>query len=159
MRLRQTVPFLQWSCELTVTHSVCARNAGLPSLALVELFTQNAHFCFQVVQAFLVTTLTSAASAATAQIIKDPLPTKDLLAKNLPKASNLYISYFLLQGLTMSSIAVVQVMGLLVFKLIATFFDHTPRRLFKQWTQLSGLSWGNIFPVFANMGVIGRSPP
>lgn len=142
-----------------MTHSVCARNAGLPSLALVELFTQNAHFCFQVVQAFLVTTLTSAASAATAQIIKDPLPTKDLLAKNLPKASNLYISYFLLQGLTMSSIAVVQVMGLLVFKLIATFFDHTPRRLFKQWTQLSGLSWGNIFPVFANMGVIGRSPP
>ncbi|KAL2004621.1 hypothetical protein VTN00DRAFT_3357 [Thermoascus crustaceus] len=133
---------------------ICARKAGLPSLARVELFTQNAHFCFQVVQVFLVTTLTSAASAATGQIIKDPLSAKDLLAQNLPKASNFYISYFLLQGLTMSSIAVVQVMGLVVFKFIATFFDHTPRRLFKQWTQLSGLSWGNVFPVFANMGVI-----
>ncbi|KUL81681.1 hypothetical protein ZTR_10442 [Talaromyces verruculosus] len=43
---------------------LCARKAGLPSLSRVELFAQSAHFCFQVVQVFLVTTITSAASAA-----------------------------------------------------------------------------------------------
>ncbi|KAG2411603.1 hypothetical protein HFD88_009159 [Aspergillus terreus] len=132
----------------------CAKRAGVPSTSRVELFTQSAHFCFQVVQVFLVTTLTSAASAATAQIIKDPLSAKDLLAKNLPKATNFYISYFLLQGLTMSSLAVVQVAGALVFKFITTFFDHSPRHLYQRWSALSGISWGNVFPVFTNMGVI-----
>ncbi|EAW14937.1 putative DUF221 domain protein [Aspergillus clavatus NRRL 1] len=132
----------------------CARRAGSPSTAHVELFTQSAHFCFQVVQVFLVTTLTSAASAATAQIIKDPLSAKDLLAENLPKATNFYISYFLLQGLTMSSMAVVQVAGMIVFKFMSTFFDRSPRHLYQRWASLSGISWGNVFPVFTNMGVI-----
>jgi hypothetical protein len=104
-----------------------------------------------------VTTLTSAASAATAQIIKDPLSAKDLLAENLPKATNFYISYFLLQGLTMSSMAVVQVAGVLVFKFMSTFFDRSPRHLYQRWASLSGISWGNVFPVFTNMGVIGTS--
>ncbi|GAB1210116.1 hypothetical protein APSETT445_008906 [Aspergillus pseudonomiae] len=134
---------------------VCARRSGVPSSSRVELFTQSAHFCFQVVQVFLVTTLTSAASAATTQIIKDPLSAKDLLAENLPKATNFYISYFLLQGLTMSSMALVQVAGALFFKFITTFFDRSPRRLYERWSALSGISWGNIFPVFTNMGVIG----
>ncbi|KAM0093750.1 hypothetical protein ACP6JD_002786 [Aspergillus fumigatus] len=132
-----------------------ARRAGAPSTAHVELFTQSAHFCFQVVQVFLVTTLTSAASAATAQIIKNPLSAKDLLAQNLPKATNFYISYFLLQGLTMSSMAVVQVAGVLVFKFLSTFFDRSPRLLYRRWASLSGIGWGNVFPVFTNMGVIG----
>lgn len=127
----------------------------MPSLAGVELFTQNAHFCFQVVQVFLVTTLTSAASAATSQIIQDPMSAKDLLAENLPKATNFYISYFLLQGLTMSSMAVVQVAGALIFKFIATFFDRSPRNLYQRWAAVSSISWGNVFPVFTNMGVIG----
>ena len=105
---------------------------------------------------FLVTTLTSAASAATAQIIQDPLSIKDLLAKNLPKASNFYISYFLLQGLTLSSMALVQVAGALVFKFIAAFFDRSPRGVYQQWASLATLGWGNVFPVFTNMGVIGK---
>ena len=133
---------------------ICARQMGLPSTARVELFTQNAHFCFQVVQVFLVTTITSAASAATTQIIQDPLSVKDLLAENLPKASNFYISYFLFQGLILSSGAVVQVIGFLVFKLLRALFDKTPRKLYQRWARLGGLSWGTVFPIFTNMGVI-----
>lgn len=121
----------------------------------MELFTQSAHFGFQVVQVFLVTTLTSAASAATQQIIQDPLSVKDLLAENLPKASNFYISYFLLEGLGVSSMAVVQVAGAVVFKFITTFVDQSPRKLYKRWSEVSGLNWGSVFPVFTNMGVIG----
>ncbi|CAG8247150.1 unnamed protein product [Penicillium olsonii] len=133
---------------------VCARRAGVPSKARVELFTQSAHFVFQVVQVFLVTTLTSAASAATAQIIQNPLSIKDLLAENLPKATNFYISYFILQGLSMSSMALVQIASALVFKFVTTFFAYSPRRLFQRWAELGSLSWGNVFPVFTNMAVI-----
>lgn len=99
--------------------------------------------------------MTSAASAATAQIVQDPLSAKDLLAENLPKATNFYVSYFLLQGLSTSSLAVVQIMSVLVFKFITTFFDGSPRRLYERWAALSEISWGNVFPVFTNMGVIG----
>lgn len=143
---------------LLTDFTVCARQAGVPSMARVELFTQSAHFVFQVVQVFLVTTLTSAASAATSQIIKDPLSTKDLLAQNLPKATNFYISYFLLQGLSVSSLALVQIASALVFKFVTTFFAYSPRRLFRRWAELGSLSWGNVFPVFTNMGVIGTWP-
>jgi calcium permeable stress-gated cation channel len=122
----------------------------------VELFTQNAHFAFQVVQVFLVTTLTSAASAATAQIIKDPLSVKDLLAQNLPKATNFYISYFLLQGLMMSSLAVVQIVNPFGSRYIATLFNCSFRGLYQRWASLSSLGWGTVFPVFTNMGVIGE---
>lgn len=127
-------------------------------MARVELFTQSAHFVFQVVQVFLVTTLTSAASAATSQIIKNPLSVKGLLAQNLPKASNFYISYFLLEGLTLSSMALVQIVSALVFKFVTTFFAYSPRRLFQRWGQLASLGWGTVFPVFTNMGVIGMHP-
>lgn len=136
--------------------AVLARQSGLPTTVHVELFTQNAHFCFQVVQVFLVTTLTSAASAATSQIIKDPMSVKDLLAKNLPKASNFYISYFLLQGLVLSAGAVVQVVGFLIFKIFVAFFDTTPRKLYERWTSMNGLRWATVFPVFTNMVVIGK---
>lgn len=124
----------------------------------MELFTQSAHFAFQVVQVFLVTTLTSAASAATSQIVKNPLSAKTLLAKNLPKATNFYISYFLLQGLSTSSLALVQIASAVVFKFVTTFFAYSPRRLFQHWAQLGGVGWGTIFPIFTNMGVIGMKP-
>ena len=107
-------------------------------------------------QVFLVTTITSAASAATTQIIKNPLSAKDLLAQNLPKASNFYISYFVLQGLILSSGSVVQVMGFLVFKVLRLLFDTTPRKLYTRWVGLNGLQWGTVFPVFTNMAVIGE---
>ncbi|KAK2768406.1 hypothetical protein FQN54_000261 [Arachnomyces sp. PD_36] len=132
----------------------CARQTGAPSVARAELFVQNAHFCFQVVQVFLITTITSAASAATSQIIKDPLSAKDLLAKNLPKSSNFYISYFIFQGLMMSTGAVVQVAGLLLIKVFKVLVDTTPRKLYVRWTSLSGLCWGTVFPIFTNMAVI-----
>jgi hypothetical protein len=123
----------------------------------VELFTQNAHFCFQVIQVFLVTTITSAASAATTKIIQDPLSAKDLLATNLPKASNFYISYFLFQGLVLGSVAVVQVVAFIVFKVLRVLFDSTPRRLYQRWARLTGIYWSTVFPIFTNMGVIGKA--
>lgn len=123
----------------------------------MELFTQSTHFAFQVVQVFLVTTLTSAASSVATQIIKAPLSAKDLLAKNLPKASNFYISYFLLQGLVMSSMVIVQVAGYLLFKFFSVFLHRSPRYLYQKWAQFGGMGWGNIFPIFANLGVIALS--
>ena len=121
--------------------------AGLPTLSMIELRTQSYYFWFQVIQVFIVTTLTSAASAAVTQIIDDPSSATSLLAENLPKASNFYISYFILQGLVFSSGALLQIAGLIVFKVLGKFLDSTPRKMYKRWATLSSLGWGTIFPI------------
>lgn len=140
-----------------------ARLGGVPTAAAVELRTQNFYFGFQVVQVFLVTTIASAASSAVTAIIEKPESAASLLASNIPKASNFYIAYFILQGLTFSSGALLQIAGLIISKILGKLFDNTPRKKYKRWSTLSGLGWGTVFPVLTNLCVIGmcffRSPP
>ncbi|OLN97803.1 Uncharacterized protein RSN1-like protein 3 [Colletotrichum chlorophyti] len=134
----------------------CARLAGVPSLSLIELFVQHAYFAFQVVQVFLVTTLTSAASAVTAQVLLDPFSAKDLLADNLPKASNFYISYILIQCLAVAAASLVRASDIFRHHIIAKGFDN-PRGLFRIWQRERPTHWGAVFPVFTNLGVIAIS--
>lgn len=123
---------------------------------MVELFVQKGYFAFQVVQVFLVTTLTSAASAAFTEIIQNPLGVKDVLSKNLPMASNFYLSYILIQCLANSGTNLIQVFAL-VRHCVLSRFTTMPRAQFMTWRRLRPAKWGGIFPVFANMGVIGMS--
>ena len=135
---------------------VCARAAGVVSEPLVELYTQNAYFCFQVVQVFLITTLTSAASAAFTQILEDPLSAKDLLSENLPKASNFYLSYITVQCLAGGAIGMVHFFDLFRHTLLAKTMKH-PRRAVRNFQLLRKPHWGGVFPVYTNMGVIAIS--
>ncbi|CAK7224992.1 phosphate metabolism protein 7 [Sporothrix curviconia] len=133
---------------------LCARLAGEPSNSRVELFTQNAYFAFQVVQVFLVTTLSSSASAVAKQIVDDPSSVTDLLATNLPKASNFYMSYFIVQGLTVAASVISQVVGFFIFHLMYKYLTGTPRGLYQKWASLSAISWGSTLPVYTNIAVI-----
>jgi hypothetical protein len=135
----------------------CARQAGVPTLSRIELFTQNSYFIFQVVQVFLVTTITSAASAAFTQILENPMEIRELLSENLPKASNFYVSYFILQGLAMSSTRIVHLMSLFRVGLMA-HSGKNPRMMWKRYHRLRVIHWGAVYPVFTNMGVIGMFP-
>jgi len=136
---------------------VCAKLAGEPSLARVELFTQNAYFVFQVVQIFLVITLSSSASALIKAIVDNPTSVASLLGNKIPTVSNFYISYFLVQGLTVASGVLSQVVGFVIFKLVYKFLAGTPRKMYTKWANLSAISWGSTLPVFTNIAVIGKS--
>lgn len=133
---------------------LCAKLSGEPSLARVELFTQNAYFAFQLIQVFLITTASSAATAVGAQIASDPGSVTTLLSENLPKASNFYISYFIVQGLGVSSKLVSNVVGFVIFTIMYKFLSGTPRALYKKWANLSAVSWGSVLPVYTNIAVI-----
>ncbi|KAL8977201.1 MAG: hypothetical protein Q9177_006689 [Variospora cf. flavescens] len=139
---------------LPVILRMLARFSGAPSRSVVELRTQNFYFAFQVIQVFLITTLSSAASASVTSILCSPGDAPNLLAENLPKASNFYISYFVLQGLTISSGAVLGIVGLVLFRLLGKFLDTTPRKMYKRWSTLSALGWGTVFPIYTNLTVI-----
>ncbi|KAF2973568.1 hypothetical protein GQX73_g61 [Xylaria multiplex] len=133
---------------------LCAKLSGEPSLARVELFTQNAYFAFQVIQVFLISTLTSAASAVGYQIFQHPEQVTSLLAENLPKASNFYISYFIVQGLGIAASILSQAVGFVVFTLVYKYLSGTPRALYTKWANLSAISWGSVLPVYTNIAVI-----
>jgi hypothetical protein len=136
---------------------VCAKLGGAPTAAAVELWTQNAYFGFQVVQVFLVTTLASAASSSVQLVISQPTEAPNLLAKHLPDASNFYISYIVLQGLTFTSGALLGIAGLVIGKVLGKFLDSSPRKIYSRWANLAGLSWGTMLPPLSLIAVIGKS--
>lgn len=133
-----------------------AKKAGCPTFASIELRTQNFYFLFQVIQVFLITTFTSAASAVGAKIAKEPTKAPELLASNLPHASNFFISYLIVQGLTLSAGAIAQVVGVIIFRILSKILDNTPRKMYKRFVTLAGLGWGTVFPVYTNLCVIGK---
>lgn len=129
--------------------------SGMPTLSRIELYTQNAYFVFQVVQVFLVTTLTAAVSASITTVLKSPTEAPTLLAANIPKASNFYISYFILQGLAISASSLMHPFSFIRDK-VCLLTSGNPRLITRRWFRLRRLHWGAIYPVFTNMGVIGR---
>lgn len=141
---------------LPIILRLMAKLGGMPFTARVELRTQNFYFTFQVIQVFLVTTIASSASVVATKIIASPTSAPSLLASNLPKVSNFYISYFLVQGLTIAAGALLQIVGLILFKVLGKFLDSTPRKMYKRFSSLSGLGWGTVFPLYTNLLVIGK---
>jgi hypothetical protein len=132
-----------------------AKKTGAVTLQEAELKTQNWYFAFQVIQVFLVTTFTSGAAAVVTSIIQTPTSAPLLLAKNLPKASNFYISFFILNGLLMASRTLLNPFQLFMFNVVGRTQDKTPRQKYKRYIKLSGVKWGSQYPKWTNLGVIG----
>ena len=109
-------------------------------------------------QVFLIRTITNSASSAIVEISKDPADVFNLLSSALPASSDFYISYFIVQGLTIAVGVVTQVVGLFVFRILYKFLATTPRAMFKKWTTLASISWGSTMPVYTNIAVISKSP-
>ena len=121
-----------------------AKLSGDPTTSAVELTVQNYYFAFQVVQVFLVATIGSAAASSISSIIDDPSSAPSLLAKNIPKASNFYLSYFVLQGLGIFAGLLLGLVGLLLFMPLGKLLDKTPRKMYSRWIKLAGLGWGTM---------------
>lgn len=111
-------------------------------------------FFFQVFQVFLVTTFSSGAAAVASKIVKEPHSAPALLAESLPKASNFYLTYFLIQGLTNAASNVLNYSDLFEYLFYQYFWDKTPREKFASYSQMKGISYGSLFPKFTNLLVI-----
>jgi calcium permeable stress-gated cation channel len=136
---------------------VLSKLGGCPTLADVEYTVSNYYFAFQVVQVFLVTTLSSAVSGSVINIINKPSSAISILASSVPSANNFYLSYMVLQGLGVVSGMLASVAGLIVTPLLARLLGSTPRKLFLRWNTLSSLSYGTVYPIYTNLLVIGKN--
>jgi calcium permeable stress-gated cation channel len=133
-----------------------AKFAGEVSASRVELFTQNTYFVFQVVQVFLVQMLSSSFVSVVTEVAKDPSRIFTVLAESVPTSSNFYIAYFIVQGLTIATGVITQVVGCIIFSLLYRFLANTPRAMYNKWTTLSAISWGSVLPVYTAIVVISK---
>jgi hypothetical protein len=153
------LPAVMLAVLMALVPIVCrlmAKLAGYVTWSQIELKTQNWYFAFQVVQVFLVATMSSAITSAINQIIDNPGSVLTLLSTSLPKASNFYISYFILLGLSSAAGTLLNIGGFVVVVLLGRILPgKTPRKIFDKLTKLSAPSWGSEYPKWVNLAVIG----
>ncbi|TKA83076.1 hypothetical protein B0A55_00936 [Friedmanniomyces simplex] len=150
------LPTILLSVLMTLVPIICALLAKQfePTLSAVQLKTQSWYFAFQVIQVFLVTTFSSGAASVVTQIVQNPISAPQLLAKNLPNASNFYISYFVLFGLMTAALQLLSVVPLLMTVILGRILDKTPRKMYNRYVSLAGIGWGSFYPKYTNLGVI-----
>ena len=125
----------------------------------IELSVQRYYFAFLFVQVFLVVSISSGITTVLGQLANSPQSAPAILAQNLPKASNYFFSYLLLQALTVSAGALVQVMGLIQWFILAPMLDSTARQKWQRQVNLPSMEWGTFFPVYTNLACIGQYSP
>lgn len=130
--------------------------SGEVTTPAVELKCQNWYFAFQVIQVFFVTTFSSGAASAVSDIIKNPSSATTLLAQSLPKASNFFICYIIVQGLGIAAGNLINIGALFMLTIGGKFLDKSPRKMYNRYITLAGLGWGSLYPKFCCLGVIGR---
>ncbi|KAF1934201.1 DUF221-domain-containing protein [Didymella exigua CBS 183.55] len=127
---------------------------GEPTKTSTELKVLKWYYVFQVLQVFLVVSLSSGAAAVISQIAKNPSKVPELLAERLPRASNSYLTYFVVQGLTSASDNLLNYSDVLSFLFFDKFFDKTPRQKFNSYTTLRSMQWGKLYPKYVNFVII-----
>ncbi|KAL1614151.1 phosphate metabolism protein 7 [Diplodia seriata] len=135
-----------------------ARQSGAVTLSHVELRTQTYFFVFSLIQVFLVTTFSSGLTAVIGQIALEPSSAPTLLAENLPKASNFYISYFVLYGIAISAVQVFNPLGLFWNEILPRIWPYsTPRESFIKYVALDTPGYGSECAKWTNLAVIAIS--
>lgn len=133
-----------------------AKSEGIHTGMAVELSVQNYYFAFLFVQVFLVVSISSGFTNTITQLSKNPANVPGILAQNLPRSTNYFFSYMVLQALSVSAGALVQLPGLLKWFILAPIVDRTGRQKWKRQTSLSVINWGTFFPVYTNLAAIGE---
>jgi hypothetical protein len=131
-----------------------SKNQGVHTGMAVELTVQNYYFAFLFVQLFLVVSISSGFTTIF-NSIKQVTSVPELLAENIPKASNYFFSYMILQAMSVSAGALVQIFGLVSWFILAPIFDNTARMKWARTTNLNQMQWGTFFPVYTTLATIG----
>ncbi|KAI1551660.1 integral membrane protein [Pyrenophora tritici-repentis] len=130
------------------------RKQGISSRSHIDLKIQDYYFCFLFVQVTVVISL-SAGLTAIANEMTHGASLAATLAKNLPKASNYFLSYILLQGLSISANALLRIDCLVGKFILSPIFDKSVTQMMIR-RRGRDLEWGTFVPVFTNLSCIGR---
>ncbi|KAJ5238396.1 hypothetical protein N7468_003015 [Penicillium chermesinum] len=131
-----------------------SKTQGVHTGMAIELAVQNYYFAFLFVQLFLVVTVASSFSTIIDHVT-DITSWPQLLATNIPKSSNYFFSYMILQAMSVSAGALTQIFSLISWFILAPIFDNTARKKWARATNLNQVQWGTFFPVYTTLACIG----
>lgn len=134
-----------------------SKTQGLHTGMAVELTVQNYYFAFLFVQLFLVVAISSSFSTVINNVT-DLTSWPELLAQNIPSSSNYFFSYMILQAMSVSAGALVQIFSLVSWFVLAPMLDTTARTKWARTTNLNQMQWGTFFPVYTTLASIGKFP-
>ncbi|KAI9727187.1 MAG: hypothetical protein M1834_008495 [Cirrosporium novae-zelandiae] len=132
-----------------------ANQQGLYTQPAIELSLQNYYFIFLFIQVFLTVSLSSGIATTIADFVQDIYTVPNVLATNLPKASNYFFSYLMLHAFSMGAAALIQAGNLFRWFVIAPFCDKTARQKAMRLIHLPTIQEGTFLPVYTNLACIG----
>jgi hypothetical protein len=127
---------------------------GILLRSTISLKLQDYYFFFLFTQVTLVVTL-SAGLTTVVQEISVGMPISLTLAKNLPKASNYFLAYTLLQTLAIGANALLRLDKLLGTVILSRLFDRTVSDLLRRH-RIGNVEWGLLVPFYTNLACIGN---
>jgi hypothetical protein len=127
---------------------------GISSRSHVDLKIQDYYFCFLFVQVTLVVSL-SAGLTTIANEMAHGASLAATLAKNLPKASNYFLSYVLLQALSISAHSLLRLDRLIGKFILGPIFDKSVTQMMIR-RRGQDLEWSTFVPIFTNLSCIGK---
>jgi hypothetical protein len=142
---------------LPIVLRLLARFEGIPKHTDIELSLMSRYFLFQVIHSFLIVTLSSGILAALPELSKDLSAAPTLLARNLPLASNFFLTFVILQGLTATASGLLTLVPLIIYYVKLILLGSTPRSIFTIKYTMRNVAWGNLFPTITLLVVICRS--
>ncbi|KAI5952439.1 PHM7 [Candida jiufengensis] len=140
-------PVIQWM----------GRISGKLTVQQVNEYCQSWFYAFQIVNVFLAIALGSSAASVAQEIVKDPGSAMQQLSQRFPPSVNFYYSYLCLQGLTISSGVLLQLVPLILSKILGRVLDSTPRQKWVRWNTLGQPGFQVLYPNFQLLTVIALS--
>ncbi|KII90959.1 hypothetical protein PLICRDRAFT_158404 [Plicaturopsis crispa FD-325 SS-3] len=131
-----------------------ARFEGIPQRSGIELSLMTRFFIFQVIHSFLIVTISSGIIAALPGLVKSPTGVPSILANKLPGASTFFLTYIILQGLSVTAGGFLQIVTLFMYYLKLFVMGSTPRSIYNIKYGARSVAWGTLFPSMTLLVVI-----
>ena len=142
---------------LPIILRLLARFEGIPKHTDIELSLMTRYFIFQVIHSFLIVSLASGIIAALPELVNDLSSAPTLLARNLPLASNFFLTFIILQGLTVTASSLLTLVPLIIYYVKLILLGSTPRSIFTIKYTMRNVEWGTLFPITTLLVVICRT--
>ena len=111
------------------------------------------YFIFLFFELFIIPTISSGLTSVVQELIHSPTSVPNILATNLPTASDYYFSFLILEALSISASSILQTIRLLNYYVIGSV--NTPDSVFNKLSWTNRTRIGSNIPWYTTFAVIG----
>jgi hypothetical protein len=112
------------------------------------------YFIFLLIEIFLVPTISAGLTAIVQQLVQNIGSVPNILAENLPTASNYFFSFLVVQALSISASSILQTIRLFNYYVIGGV--NTPDSVFEKLSWTNRTRIGSNIPWYTTFAVIGK---